>query len=46
MTLDLLTSPTQGNFARTHEWKLVWEIYNLPFQTPKKTKMGKLYKFL
>ena len=24
---------TQGNFARTHEWKLIWKIYNFPFQT-------------
>ena len=42
VTLDLLTSTTQGNFANfaTHEWRLVWEIYNFPFQT-QKTKNGK-----
>ena len=22
-----------GNFAKAYEWKLIWEIYNFPFQT-------------
>ena len=46
VTLDLLTSTTQGNFARTNEWKLVWEIYNLPFQTKKKQKWKSCTNFI
>ena len=26
---------SQGNFAKTREWKFIWEMYNFPFQTHK-----------